>query len=192
MYSFSKRILNFTQVYENLRSSLNSKKRTQKIHISLPSPKNRCLRHFGSLSFVDTRGNKKKNPQFKTKHFKAKYGTLVADIYTAQPSACSWWGRWLGKVNLTSCDTLESIVFQTSNTCTAEAVNNPRLILVMLSTVTSVSKALGLEKEMIGTGKEIYKDWVCLNKCEFNNASHQANQMSYITLSPLGALLFCY
>lgn len=62
----------------------------------------------------------------------------------------------------------------------------------MLSTVTSVSKALGLEKEMIGTGKEIYKDWVCLNKCEFNNASHQANQMSYITLSPLGALLFCY
>lgn len=49
------------------------------------------------------------------------------------------------------------------------------LIPVMLSTVTSVSKALGLEKETVGIGKEIYKDWVCFNKCEFNNASHQAN-----------------
>lgn len=62
-----------------------------------------------------------------------------------------------------------------SNTCLAEAVNNQTLIPVMLSTVTSVSKALGLEKEMVGIGKEIYKDWVCLSKCEFNNASHQAN-----------------
>lgn len=45
----------------------------------------------------------------------------------------------------------------------------------MLSTVTSVSKAFSLEKEMVGIGKEIYRDWVCLNKCEFNNAPHQAN-----------------
>lgn len=49
------------------------------------------------------------------------------------------------------------------------------LIPVMLSTVTLVYKALGLEKEKVGMGKEIYRDWVCLNKCEFNSAPHQAN-----------------
>lgn len=67
---------------------------------------------------------------------------------------------------------MKSITFQTSDTCLAEAVNNQMLIPVMLSTVTLGYKALGLEKEKVGMGKEIYRDWVCLNKCEFNSAPH--------------------
>lgn len=102
-------------------------------------------------------------------------GSSAADTHTAQPSMHWWWGRWLGKANLTSYAALKSIIFQTSDTCLAEAVNNQMLIPVMLSTVTSVCKALGVKKETVGMGKEIYRDWVCLNKCEFNNAPHQAN-----------------
>jgi len=52
----------------------------------------------------------------------------------------------------------EVIIFPPSDTCLAEAVNKQMLIPVMLSTVTSVCKALSLEKEMVGMRKDIYSD----------------------------------
>lgn len=60
-------------------------------------------------------------------------------------------------------------------TCPAEAANHQRLIPVMLPAVISVCKVHGLEEEIVGMGKVIYRDWVCLSTYEFNSAPHLAN-----------------
>lgn len=68
--------------------------------------------------------------------------TMAAGAHVAQPPLYQWWGIWLGKLKVISYATLNSIIFQTEDTCLAEGVGNQMPIPVTLSTVTAVSSLL--------------------------------------------------